>query len=245
MDPLFNSGRRIRGFMPIFDEMDRLTNELWNDNWVFDDDFMNNNNLLLTNNNTNNNNNNNTTRDEQKQLQQSTKSSSRHNKRSNRTNNNEMKEKESKQQELTNSNTSNTNTNASNNNSTQLTTDNNNTKNMLSSLWSGMNVNKSISLKVDEENDKYIISASVPNFNKDQLKLQIRDGLLTISGEMIEEKKDEHSYSKSSQFVQRSMRLPDNINEENINAKYDNGVLRVNIPKLDKPKQNKDSIMIE
>jgi HSP20 family protein len=229
-DPFFpvTSGRRVRGFMPIFDEMDRLTNQLWNDQWALENND-------TTDNNLNNNINNNPT-DDQKQIQHHSK---RHNKKS-------INKAESKQSE-SNSNQVTTNNSNTNNNTSITTNNNNNTnnKNMLTSLWQGMDVNKSISLKVDEEQDKFIISANVPNFNKDQLKLQIKDGLLTISGEMREERKDEHSYSKSSQYVQRSMSLPDNINEENISAKYDNGVLKVNIPKLDKPKQNKDTIMIE
>jgi len=198
----------FREFNQMFDEMDRITNSLWDDSW-FNSRFDINNRLIRND------------KDDQKQIQQQSKDD-------NKKVESKPKEEESKQPE------------------TQLTTNNNENKGLLSSLWKGWDVNKSISLKVDEQPDKYIISATVPDFNKDQLKLQIRDGLLSISGEMAEEHKDEHSYSKSSKYVSRSMKLPDNINEENINAKYENGVLSVNIPKLEKPKQQKkDTIMIE
>jgi len=196
----------FRDFNEMFNEMDRITSELWNDNWFESRLGLDNRRYIRD-------------KDDQKQIHHQDKQDTKL----------DTKPKdESKQPE------------------TQLTKSNdNNNKGFLSSLWSGCDVNKSITLKVDEQTDKYIVSATIPEFNKDQLKLQIRDGLLSIMGEVNEEKKDEHSYSKSSQFVQRSMKLPDNINEENISAKYDNGVLKVNIPKLDKPKQNKDSIMIE
>jgi len=198
----------FRDFDEMLNEMDRITSELWNDDWFESRWRLNNNTRLLRD------------KDDQKQIQQQ-------NKQDNTKLDTKPKD-ESKQPE------------------TQLTTNNdNNNKGFLSSLWSGWDVNKSITLKVDEQSDKYIVSATIPEFNKDQLKLQIRDGLLSISGEVNEEKKDEHSYSKSSKYVQRSMRLPDNIDEQHISAKYENGVLNVNIPKLDKPKQEKDTIMIE
>jgi len=127
----------------------------------------------------------------------------------------------------------------------QLAKTDSNNKGLLSSLWKGWDVNKSISLNVSEEGDKYIMNATIPEFNKDQLKLQIKDGLLTISGELKEEHKDEHSHRKSSKFVQRSITLPENINEGNISAKYENGVLSVNMPKLDKSKDTRGNIMIE
>jgi len=199
----------FRDFDGIFNEMDRITSELWNDDWFESRSRLNNNRRLIRD------------KDDQKQIQQQDK-------QDNTKLDNKSKD-ESKQPE------------------TQLTSSNdNNNKGFLSSLWSGWDVNKSITLKVDEQADKYTVSATVPEFNKDQLKLQIRDGLLTISGDMKEEKKDEHSYSKSSKYVQRSMRLPNNIDEGHICAKFENGVLNVNIPKLEKPKEEKkDTIMIE
>jgi len=199
----------FRDFDEIFNEMDRVTSELWNDDWFESRLGLNNNRRLIRD------------KDDQKQIQHQDKQD-----------NNKLDTKpkeESKEPE------------------TQLTKNNdNNNKGFLSSLWSGWDVNKSITLKVDEQTDKYIVGATIPEFNKDQLKLQIRDGLLSITGEVNEEKKDEHSFSKSSKYVQRSMRLPNNIDEQNINAKYENGVLSVNIPKLQKPKEEKkDTIMIE
>jgi len=197
----------FRDFNEMFNEMDRITSELWNDNWFESRLGLDNRRYIRD-------------KDDQKQIHHQDKQDTKL----------DTKPKdESKQPE------------------TQLTKSNdNNNKGFLSSLWSGCDVNKSITLKVDEQTDKYIVSATIPEFNKDQLKLQIRDGLLSIMGEVNEEKKDEHSYSKSSKYVHRSMRLPNNIDEQHINAKYENGVLSVNIPKLEKPKEEKkDTIMIE
>jgi len=205
----------FREFDQLFDEMNRIHNQLWNDDW-FTSRLGDNNRRLIRD------------KDDQKEIQQQ-------NKVDNDVQTKPKEKEEVKQEERKEPETR-----------VAKTSDNNNNKGLLSSLWSGLDVNKSITLKVDEQADKYIVSASIPEFNKDQLKLQIRDGLLSISGEMAEEHKDEHSYSKSSKYVSRSMKLPDNINEENINAKYENGVLSVNIPKLEKPKQQKkDTIMIE
>jgi HSP20 family protein len=211
----------FREFNTMFNEMDRISNELWNDAWV-------NSPWKQLNNNNN--------KDDQKQIQQQLKGDNNNNtiltnpdNNTTTNNNNEAKPKEEGKDE------------------SRLETKLSNEKNkgLLSSLWRGWDVNKSISLKVNEENDKYIVTATIPDFNKEQLKLQIKDGLLSISGEVLEEHKDEHSYSKSTKYVSRSMKLPNNINEENVSAKYENGILSVNIPKLDKIKEKKDTIMIE
>jgi len=200
----------FREFDQLFDEMNRIHSQLWNDDW-FTSRWDNNRRLIRD-------------KDDKKDIQQQ-----------NKVDNIQIKPKEEVKQE------------EHKEPETQLsTTSDNSNKGFLSSLWYGLDVNRSITLKVDEQTDKYIVSATIPEFNKDQLKLQIRDGLLSISGEMNEEKKDQHSYSKSSKYVQRSMKLPDNIDEQHISAKYENGVLNVNIPKLEKAKEEKkDTIMIE
>jgi len=70
---------------------------------------------------------------------------------------------------------------------------------------------------------------------KDDFKVDVENGILTISSEMQEEKKDEDKNYRRREFscssFSRTFSLPENVDENNINAKYDNGMLQVTIPK--------------
>lgn len=92
-------------------------------------------------------------------------------------------------------------------------------------------------VNIAETHDQFRLELSVPGMNKDDFKVDIEQGILTISSEREEEhtenskeyKRQEFSYSSFS----RSFTLPDNADENKINAKYDNGVLQVTINKKD------------
>jgi len=88
-----------------------------------------------------------------------------------------------------------------------------------------------IQLDLDEENDKYVIKAWVPDFNKDQLKCRIKNGYLIISADVREEKRDDSGYISSTRNVTQSIKLPSNIQQNNIQAKFENGVLNIILPK--------------
>lgn len=84
----------------------------------------------------------------------------------------------------------------------------------------------------------YLIDVSAPGFTKDELKVEMEDSILTVTGEhsnKVEEEKKNYSrreFSKSS--FTRSFRVPDNITGE-VNAKFENGVLSVSLPKKELP----------
>ena len=89
------------------------------------------------------------------------------------------------------------------------------------------------------ENDKeFKLELSAPGFDKKDFKVECSDGILNISAEKehkAEEKKENYrkkEFSYSS--IRRSFTLPENILEDKIDAKYDNGILKVQIPKNDK-----------
>lgn len=88
-----------------------------------------------------------------------------------------------------------------------------------------------------EERDKdYLITAELPGIKKEDIKMNIKDNLLTISGEKKQEKKtDKNNYHRTERIYgsfQRSFRLPDYADQENISAEFKDGVLNVTIPKL-------------
>lgn len=104
--------------------------------------------------------------------------------------------------------------------------------------------------KVDViENDKaFELHVEVPGMNKEDFKIEVNDNYLTISGErkLSTEKKERnyHSIETSYGSFSRSFTLPENVNADKINAKYNNGILELTVPK-DEKKVLKSTIKID
>ena len=94
----------------------------------------------------------------------------------------------------------------------------------------------------------YHVDVDLPCVKKEDIKVDLNKGILTISGERKtkEEVKQEDYYKIETYFgkFSRSFTLPDNVDIENIEAKSDNGVLEIVIPKL-KDDVSKKSIEIK
>jgi HSP20 family molecular chaperone IbpA len=123
------------------------------------------------------------------------------------------------------------------------------------STWGGWPSPSTLpSLKMDliEEKDRFLINADVPGFNKEQLKLNINNGMLTVSGETSTSKEEQdpdrkyHRVERSSGSIYRQLRLPENIKEDQISATCENGVLKLTLPKdKDKEEQRERSIKVQ
>lgn len=91
------------------------------------------------------------------------------------------------------------------------------------------------STNVWEDDDKFNIELSAPGFNKEDIKVEVEENVLTIAGEhKTEAEKTEKTYTRkefSFGSFKRSFTLPETVNAENINAKYENGILRMELPK--------------
>ena len=91
-----------------------------------------------------------------------------------------------------------------------------------------------------EDEKAIVLSADLPAMDEKDLDIHVKDGHLTIKGERKfenEEKKDNyHRVERSYGSFQRTFALPDTVDDENIAANYDKGVLKVTLPKLPKPK---------
>lgn len=94
----------------------------------------------------------------------------------------------------------------------------------------------------------YHVDVDLPGVKKEDIKVDLNKGILTISGERKtkEEVKQEDYYKIETYFgkFSRSFTLPDNVDIENIEAKSDNGVLEIVVPKL-KDDVSKKSIEIK
>ena len=95
---------------------------------------------------------------------------------------------------------------------------------------------------VTEEEDKLMVRVEVPGMNEQDLKVHYEDGLLSVSGERQFEQKENRNYHRIERaygsFV-RTFSLPRSVDATKITANYKDGVLEIEIPKLEeaKPKE--------
>ena len=85
-----------------------------------------------------------------------------------------------------------------------------------------------------------------------QLDVDSDNNTLTFGVEQQEEREDKgeesgvkyHRVERSSHFQRRAMRLPENADLSNVAAKYENGVLRMSVPKMEKPRETAKRIQV-
>ena len=93
-----------------------------------------------------------------------------------------------------------------------------------------------------EKDNKYYIEMEVPGFNKEDIDISLKEGYLTVKAEkkMSNEEKDEEKkyLRKERNYIrtERSFNLG-NIDEENIDASFENGVLKIEITKAEENKR--------
>ena len=104
---------------------------------------------------------------------------------------------------------------------------------------------------IREDEKGYQLAIDLPGYRKDELKLELKDGYLTISAEKNEEKeqKDEKGrmirQERYAGSVQRSFFVGEQLKEEDIKAKYEDGVLKLEIPKKEEEKKLPERRYIE
>ena len=90
-------------------------------------------------------------------------------------------------------------------------------------------------LDIAELKDKYEIKAELPGIDEKDINLSLEDGVLKISGEKKSEteNKEKGYYLRECSYgsFSRSVRLPDNISEDKIEANFNKGVLTIDMPK--------------
>lgn len=96
-------------------------------------------------------------------------------------------------------------------------------------------------INVIEEKEAFKIEVAAPGFDKADFNIEVKDDVLTISTKKEEENNEEGKKYKRRDFYysafSRSFILPDLVNSENVNAEYKNGILNVNIPKMEEAKE--------
>ena len=98
-------------------------------------------------------------------------------------------------------------------------------------------------LDVIENEDGYVIKASLPGVSAESLDVVLEDNVLSIKAEVeaeeVAENEQFHIRERRTGHFSRSLRFPVDVNGDEIAATYTNGVLRLNVPKAEavKPKQ--------
>ncbi len=92
------------------------------------------------------------------------------------------------------------------------------------------------SINVSEVPSAYVVKAELPGVKKDDLHVQLEQGVLTITGERKQEKehKEEKMHRTETSYgsFMRSFSLPEDASRESIEATYKDGMLTVRIPKM-------------
>ena len=95
----------------------------------------------------------------------------------------------------------------------------------------------------------YHVEVDLPGVKKEDINVDVSNGILTITGERSHRKevKEKDYYKCESNYgkFQRSFTLPDSVDSENISASTDNGVLEVVVPKLKEKVKEKKKIKIK
>lgn len=84
---------------------------------------------------------------------------------------------------------------------------------------------------IEEHEGKYLIFVDLPGFRKEDIQVEVQENSLSISGERKWERKGESKYCERSWGrFSRSFSLPKPIDVDNVTAKYENGVLNLELP---------------
>ena len=113
------------------------------------------------------------------------------------------------------------------------------------------NDSKMMKTDIKENDNNFELEIDLPGFKKDDIKMSIDDGYLTINAKQEDNKdeKDKHGkYVRRERYFgecSRSFYVGDDIKEEDIKAKYKNGTLRVEIPKKEEKEKLPDKKYIQ
>jgi HSP20 family protein len=97
------------------------------------------------------------------------------------------------------------------------------------------------SVNIKENADSFNVEMAAPGFSKDEFRIELNNDLLTISSEknVENEIKESENFTRrefSYQSFSRSFTLPNTVNSDKIGANYENGILKVSIPKKEEAK---------
>jgi HSP20 family protein len=104
------------------------------------------------------------------------------------------------------------------------------------------------SVDISETDNAYLIKGEIPGVKKEDVKVTIQDGMLTIQGERKQEKEEKgkkfHRVECSYGSFERSFRVPDDADEAAVKAEFKDGMLNVTLPKSEKAKPKSINVSV-
>ena len=120
-----------------------------------------------------------------------------------------------------------------------------NTGLMKTDFWNGKTIEPALNIK--ETEDHFEVELAAPGFEKKDFNITLEDGYLNISAEkeITEEKEDEQYTRREFNYTafDRSLQLPDSVQEEAVKAKYEDGILRFNLLKKEEVKKKPPKVI--
>lgn len=93
---------------------------------------------------------------------------------------------------------------------------------------------------VRETEDAYIVELAAPGLEKDEFKVEVQEDLVTIEGQHEEDREERNEEYHRKEFkttsFKRSFRLPQSIVSDEVDAKYNQGILKLTLPKREDAK---------
>lgn len=116
----------------------------------------------------------------------------------------------------------------------------------------GKHTNREMLMDVKDHEDHYEVEIDLPGFRKEDINIELNDGYMTVSASkgLDEDEKDHKGkivrQERYSGMMSRSFYVGEDITNEEVHAKFENGVLKLDIPKKEYEKiAHKNTIMIE
>ena len=104
-------------------------------------------------------------------------------------------------------------------------------------------------IDMTETPDAVVLTVEVPGMTREDLQVSIENGILTLRGEKREEERREgeqwHRYERRYGRFERNLRLPEYVDPERVEARYENGILRLQVPKTEEGKSKTRQIEIK
>jgi HSP20 family protein len=101
---------------------------------------------------------------------------------------------------------------------------------------------------ITEDDKEYVVKAEIPEMKKEDIKINVHDDVLTVSGERKYEKEEKgkkfHRVERAYGSFMRSFTLPENADGSKISAEYKDGMLKVHLPKSEQAKKKTIEVKI-
>lgn len=113
------------------------------------------------------------------------------------------------------------------------------------------NENKIMKTDIKEKGDKYLVEIDLPGYEKEDIKIEVEDGYLTVHAKVNKaevESKEDGKYIQKERYsgeCARSFYIGEDIKQEDIKANFKNGILTLSFPRTRKEKSDKKYIDIE